>query len=256
MTDARDSQEVKEFVRARYASLARAKAPCCGAAPSTPSAGCEANGLYSEKELEGVPQEAAAISLGCGNPTAIAEIKEGEVVLDLGSGGGLDCLLAAQRVGSSGQVIGLDMTPEMIELARSNAAKVGAENVEFRQGEMEDMPLDDASVDVIISNCVINLSPDKDIVFREAFRVLKPGGRLSVSDIVLLRELPPKVARSLEQWAGCVAGALSEAEYRAKLEAAGFVDVAMRGVGLSLPGSEPLNGFAVSMDIKAYKPGG
>jgi ubiquinone/menaquinone biosynthesis C-methylase UbiE len=165
------------------------------------------------------------ISFGCGNPTAIAELSAGEVVLDLGSGGGIDCFLAAKQVGPSGRVIGLDMTPDMVRLARHNAKKVGAGNVEFRYGEIEDMPLPDGLVDVIISNCVINLSPDKDAVFAEAFRVLRPGGRLSVSDIVTRGELPPSVRDRLDAWAGCLAGALDESDYVEKIQRAGFADM-------------------------------
>jgi SAM-dependent methyltransferase len=177
------------------------------------------------ENLDNLPGEVANFSLGCGNPLALAELKEGEVVLDLGSGGGLDCLLAAKKVGASGRVIGLDMTPEMIQLAQENAKKMGVTNVEFRLGEMESMPLKDNSVDVIISNCVINLSPDKDAVFKEAYRVLKSGGRLSISDIVLLGELPQEVKTSLEEWAGCIAGALQDKVYLDKIKAAGFVRV-------------------------------
>jgi ubiquinone/menaquinone biosynthesis C-methylase UbiE len=172
-----------------------------------------------------LPQSVTDISLGCGNPTAIAELSPGEVVLDLGSGGGIDCFLAARRVGPSGRVIGLDMTPDMVKLARRNAKKVGASNVEFRYGEIEDMPLPDQSADVIISNCVINLSPDKDAVFAEAFRVLRPGGRLSVSDIVTRGELPQSVRDRLDAWVGCLAGALDESDYVDKIRAAGFEDV-------------------------------
>jgi SAM-dependent methyltransferase len=164
-------------------------------------------------------------SLGCGNPTAIAGLEPGEVVLDLGSGGGIDCFLAAKQVGPEGKVIGLDMTTDMIRLARRNAKKVGATNVDFRYGEMEEMPLPDESVDVIISNCVINLSPDKDAVFGEAYRVLRPGGRMSVSDIVVNGKLPQSIRDRLDAWAGCVAGALEESDYLAKIRAAGFEKV-------------------------------
>jgi len=163
--------------------------------------------------------------MGCGNPTAIAALQPGEVVLDLGSGGGIDCFLAARKVGPMGRVIGLDMTPEMIKLARRNAKKVGVTNVEFHYGEIEDIPLPDEAVDVIISNCVINLSPDKDAVFREAYRVLRPGGRMVVSDIVIHGELPELIRNRLDAWAGCVAGALDESDYLDKIRAAGFADV-------------------------------
>jgi SAM-dependent methyltransferase len=164
-------------------------------------------------------------SLGCGNPLAIADLRPGEVVLDLGSGGGIDCFLAARQVGPQGTVIGLDMTTDMVKLARRNARKIGVTNVEFQWGEMEEMPLPDASVDVVISNCVINLSPDKDAVFAEAFRVLRPGGRLSVADIVIDGSLPRAIRQSMDAWAGCVAGALDEAVYLGKIRAAGFEDV-------------------------------
>jgi ubiquinone/menaquinone biosynthesis C-methylase UbiE len=181
--------------------------------------------LYSVQELADLPESVTDVALGCGDPTAIAELKPGEVVLDLGSGGGIDCFLAARQVGPQGRVIGLDMTPEMIKLARQNAKKVGAANVEFRYGEMEDMPIPDESVDVIISNCVINLSPDKDKVFSEAYRVLRPGGRLAVSDIVTYGPLPEVVRSNLEAWAGCVAGALEETVYLDKMRQAGFAEV-------------------------------
>jgi ubiquinone/menaquinone biosynthesis C-methylase UbiE len=167
----------------------------------------------------------ADASLGCGNPLAIAEIQEGEVVLDLGSGGGIDVFLAARQVGPGGKVIGLDMTPEMIKLARNNAKKIGATNVDFRYGEMEDIPLPDASVDAVISNCVINLSPDKDAVFTEVYRVLKPGGRMSVSDIVVDGQLPQAIRQNLASWAGCIAGALDEKDYLGKIRRAGFEEV-------------------------------
>jgi SAM-dependent methyltransferase len=165
------------------------------------------------------------MSLGCGNPTAIAGLKPGEVVLDLGSGGGIDCFLAARQVGPEGHVIGLDMTTDMIRLARRNAKEIGVTNVDFRYGEMEEMPLPDTSVDVVISNCVINLSPDKDAVFAEAYRVLQPGGRMSVSDIVVNGELPQRIRDNLNAWAGCISGALDEADYLSKIEAAGFEGV-------------------------------
>ena len=231
------AEEIKSFVKKRYAGLAREKSQSCCAPEAGVSASCCGTGatscqpqtlaerLYTGEELEQLPRDVTDISLGCGNPTAIAELSEGEVVLDLGSGGGIDCFLAAQKVGAQGKVIGLDMTPEMIQLARENARKVGADNVEFRLGEMEHMPIEDNSVDAIISNCVINLSPDKDAVFKEAYRVLRPGGRLCVSDKVLLKELPEEVRESLDQWAGCIAGALKESVYLDKIRAAGFVEI-------------------------------
>lgn len=181
--------------------------------------------LYSDAEASSIPTDALLASFGCGNPTALAQLAPGEIVLDLGSGGGIDVLLSARRVGQTGKAYGLDMTPEMLNLARKNALTAGVENVEFLLGNIEDIPLPDASVDVIISNCVINLSPDKDRTLAEAYRVLRTGGRFAVSDIVLARALPPALQRSIELWAGCVAGALLREDYVAKLEAAGFVDV-------------------------------
>jgi arsenite methyltransferase len=181
--------------------------------------------FYSVAELANLPVSVTDVSLGCGNPTAIAALQPGEVVLDLGSGGGIDCFIAAGKVGPEGRVIGLDMTPDMIRLARRNAKKVGLANVEFRYGEMEDIPLPDESVDVIISNCVINLSPDKDAVFGEAFRVLRPGGRMTVSDIVIDGDLPRSIRSRLDAWAGCIAGALDESVYLDKIRAAGFTEV-------------------------------
>jgi SAM-dependent methyltransferase len=200
-----------------------ARASCCG-----PEAAVELSGadrFYAAEELADLPETVTGASLGCGNPLAIADLKPGEVVLDLGSGGGIDCFLAARAVGPEGRVIGLDMTPDMIKLARRNAREIGASNVDFRYGEMEEMPLPDGSVDVIISNCVINLSPDKDAVFREAYRVLRPGGRLSVSDIVVDGDLPEFIRNKLDAWAGCVAGALDEPVYLGKIRTAGFEQV-------------------------------
>jgi arsenite methyltransferase len=196
---------------------------CCG--PSATEEKALAELLYRREDLDEIPVDAADFSLGCGNPTAIAELGAGESVLDLGSGGGLDCFLAARKVGASGKVVGLDMSADMIQVARRNAGKMKASNVEFRLGEMEYMPFADGSFDVIISNCVINLSPDKDAVFREAFRVLRPGGRLRVSDMVWTREPTPQERTDLASWAGCVAGALHKDDYVAKLGAAGFVNV-------------------------------
>jgi len=234
-------ETIKQAVQESYGEAARrlgeqaARSGCCGPAQEA-GCGCGSSAgaveladaaarLYSADELADLPHSVTDISLGCGNPTAIAELRPGETVLDLGSGGGIDCFLAAQRVGPSGRVIGLDMTPDMVKLARRNAKKVGARNVEFRYGEIEDMPLPDGSVDVIISNCVINLSPDKDAVFAEAYRVLRPGGRLSVSDIVTRGELPQAIRNRLDAWVGCLAGALDESDYLDKIRAAGFVDV-------------------------------
>ncbi len=224
-----NDQAIKEEVRRRYGRAAvrsqeksaAASDACCG----EDDADAISSHLYTTDEIRDLPQEAVVASLGCGNPVAIAALGEGEVVLDLGSGGGIDVLLSARRVGPAGKAYGLDMTDEMLELARENARKAGVTNVEFLKGEMEEMPLPDRTVDVIISNCVVNLSPDKDAVLREAFRVLKPGGRFAVADIVTRGQMPQALQRSLELWAGCVAGALRDDDYRAKLTAAGFRDV-------------------------------
>ncbi len=234
------AEQVKAAVRERYASRIKARrrdaetipltsagSSCCGPS-SAPAEQDERSAwtqeIYSAQERGSVGEAIAELSMGCGNPVAIAELREGETVLDLGSGGGLDCFLAAQKVGPKGRAIGVDMTPEMIETARANIAKVGAANVEFRLGDLEKLPVDSANVDVIISNCVINLTPDKDVVLREAFRVLKPGGRFRVSDIVWTREPSREEQRSLSDWAGCVAGALTANDFLAKLRAAGFVN--------------------------------
>jgi SAM-dependent methyltransferase len=231
-------ENIKEVVREKYGAIASAvtqastKTSCCGpsTALGTSPTGCGcadpiSSNLYSEAETSGLPREAVAASLGCGNPTALLDLKPGETVLDLGSGGGIDVLLSAKRVGPTGKAFGLDMTDEMLALARENQRKAGATNVEFLKGTIEAIPLPDNSVDVIISNCVINLSSDKDAVLREAFRVLKPGGRFAVSDVVVRGEVPADIRRSVELWVGCIAGALEEQDYAAKLRAAGFADV-------------------------------
>jgi arsenite methyltransferase len=220
------TSQVHEAVREKYGEIARSvgKGGCCG--PS--SCGCGdpiTSNLYSDSETNDLPADAVAVSLGCGNPTALIELLPGQTVLDLGSGGGIDVLLSAKRVGPSGKVYGLDMTDEMLALARENRRKAGATNVEFLKGTIEEIPLPDQSVDVIISNCVINLSEDKDAVLREAFRVLKPGGRFAVSDVVIRGPVPSEIRRSMELWVGCVAGALEEEEYAAKLKGAGFESV-------------------------------
>jgi SAM-dependent methyltransferase len=199
--------------------------------------------LYADTDVSDLPSTVTDVAFGCGNPTAIAALKPGETVLDLGSGGGIDCFLAAKMVGDAGRVYGVDMTPEMIALANRNAAKVGATNVEFRLGEIERLPIDDSSIDVIISNCVINLAPDKDLVFGEAFRVLRPGGRLQVSDIVWTRAVPEDVKGDIEKWAGCIAGALPETDYLGKIRAAGFVDVVSQAA--EYPGGRGLASAAV-----------
>ncbi len=228
------SGDLKSAVKKKYAEAATLAAQgeaasCCGE-----SCGCASDAqaidpitsnLYTDHEKDSVPEGALRASLGCGNPTALAELHPGEIVLDLGSGGGIDVILSARRVGPAGKAYGLDMTDEMLALARRNQADAGVENVEFLKGEIEDIPLPDAAVDVVISNCVINLSADKDKVLREAFRVLKPGGRFAVSDVVVQGEVPADIRRSVELWVGCVAGALEENEYKAKLERAGFGSV-------------------------------
>jgi arsenite methyltransferase len=225
------STDIKEVVKERYGQAAlRVKSggsSCCGSAPVTAENCCDpitAN-LYDPSQTGQIPEDALLASLGCGNPTALAKLNPGEVVLDLGSGGGIDVLLSARRVGPTGKAYGLDMTDEMLALANENKRKAGAENVEFLKGEIENIPLPDSSVDVIISNCVINLSADKDRVLREAFRVLKPGGRFAVSDIVTLGEIPPDIRKSVLLWVGCIAGALEEKEYQNKLAAAGFEQI-------------------------------
>ena len=224
-------QSITETVREKYGRAARqvetGKAACCGTAPSASGLSGDpiTSNLYEISQKGEIPETALAASLGCGNPTALAKLSPGEVVLDLGSGGGIDVLLSARRVGPSGKAYGLDMTDEMLALARRHQQESGLPNVEFLKGQIEDIPLPDGAVDVILSNCVINLSADKDRVLREAFRVLRPGGRFAVSDIVVSGELPVAVRENMLLWVGCVAGALSEDEYRHKLEAAGFVDV-------------------------------
>jgi SAM-dependent methyltransferase len=221
---------IKEVVKEKYAEAATraatGKSSCCGTSPAA-SECCDpiTSNLYAKGELGSIPEEALRASLGCGNPTALAKLQAGEVVLDLGSGGGIDVLLSARRVGPTGKAYGLDMTDEMLALAEQNKAKSGLTNVEFLKGEIESIPLPDNTIDVIVSNCVINLSGNKDQVLREAFRVLKPGGRLAVSDVVVRGEVPQEIRKSIELWVGCVAGALSETEYIEKLTAAGFESV-------------------------------
>ena len=218
--------QVHQAVREKYGEIAKTggQPGCCGPTACGCGDPITAN-LYSDAETADLPPEALAVSLGCGNPTALIQLEPGQTVLDLGSGGGIDVLLSAKRVGPSGKVYGLDMTDEMLALARENQRKAGATNVEFLKGTIEAIPLPDRSVDVIVSNCVINLSPDKDAVLREAFRVLKPGGRFAVADVVVQGEVPDTLRRSLEMWVGCVAGALQDTEYVSKLRAAGFADI-------------------------------
>lgn len=296
-------QDVKEAVREKYGQAARrvrdgasgcctpapaastccAPAPgdssCCAPAPAaasccgTPAArgSCDpiTSNLYDDAQSGAVPDTALAASLGCGNPTALAELKPGETVLDLGAGGGIDVILSAKRVGPTGKAFGLDMTDDMLALAEENKRKSGLANVHFLKGEIEDIPLPDGSVDVIISNCVINLSGDKDRVLHEAFRVLKPGGRFAVSDVVVRGDVPAAIRKSMELWAGCIAGALSEDDYRAKLAAAGFTGIEVEvtrvyggddaraflaGQGFDDAVAEVVDGKFVSAFIRARKP--
>jgi len=229
---ANPADDIREAVKQRYGQAVKAvtrgaKPSCCGSATGMGGTDPITRDLYGADQTGDLPPDAVAASFGCGNPTALAELRPGEIVLDLGSGGGIDVLLSAKRVGSTGKAYGLDMTDEMLALAEKNKAAAGATNVEFLKGTIEQIPLPDGAVDVIISNCVINLSGDKDQVLREAFRVLRSGGRFAVSDVVLRRQLPESLQKSLNLWTGCVAGALVETEYAAKLRAAGFGDVSI-----------------------------
>ena len=255
--DKGDTVDIGEVVREKYGDAARAvqekgaRASCCGSGSGSgdgSGGGCGTatpdpitEGLYDEATRDALPEGAVLASLGCGNPTLLADLKEGEVVLDLGSGGGIDVLLSARRVGPTGKAFGVDTTPEMLALARANAAAAGVSNVQFLEGEIEALPLPDASVDVIISNCVVNLSADKGKVIREAFRVLRPGGRFAVSDVVARGELPEDLRRSLELWVGCVAGALEDSTFLALLHDAGFVDASI----------EPTREYAIE-DARAF----
>lgn len=269
------TENVKEIVREKYGQAAlritTGGSSCCGAAAAC---GTDVDpitsNLYDEAQKSGLPQEAVLASLGCGNPTALATLNPGEVVLDLGSGGGIDVLLSAKRVGPTGKAYGLDMTDEMLALARENQKKSGTENVEFLKGEIENIPLPDNSVDVIISNCVINLSADKDKVLREAFRVLKPGGRFAVSDVVVRGDVPDEVRKHMLLWVGCIAGALKDSDYVAKLAKAGFdaIDIEptrvyniedartfLSGQGLDVDALAPqVEGKFMSAFIRAIKP--
>ncbi len=233
------SEDTKKLVRESYGEIAQTGSSCCGPKSSCSSDDNQAVEIgkhigYSSEEMSSVP-EGANLGLGCGNPTAVASLQEGETVLDLGSGAGFDCFLAAQQVGKSGKVIGVDMTSDMLDKARENANKGNFQNVEFRLGEIEHLPIADNSVDVIISNCVINLSPDKPAVFGEAFRVLKPGGRLMVSDIVLLQELPERLKSSAAAYVGCIAGAELKDNYLASIRTAGFEDVSVLEESYAMP---------------------
>ncbi|MGC1684472.1 MAG: arsenite methyltransferase [Candidatus Acidiferrales bacterium] len=270
------TENIKEVVREKYAEAAlragKGGSACCGSAPSSASGCCDpiTSNLYDASQAGQIPEEAMLASLGCGNPTALANLNPGEIVLDLGSGGGIDVLLSARRVGPNGKAYGLDMTDEMLTLANENKRKSGLSNVEFLKGEIEHIPLPDNSVDVIISNCVINLSADKDRVFAEAFRVLKPGGRFAVSDVITKGEVPPEVRKSVLAWVGCVAGALEQDDYRGKLKAAGFdqVDVEptriyrvedarkfLSGQGIDVEAIAPqVDGKLMSAFVRATKP--
>ncbi len=268
-------QEIKQIVREKYGEAAlrisSGGSSCCGAAAALDGR-CDpiTSNLYDAAQTGSLPEAAVLASLGCGNPTALAELKPGETVLDLGSGGGIDVLLSAKRVGPTGKAYGLDMTDEMLALARANQRQAGAENVEFLKGEIENIPLPDNSVDVIISNCVVNLSADKDRVLREAFRVLKPGGRFAVSDVVTRGEMLPEIRASVLLWVGCVAGALEENQYKDKLAAAGFAQISIEeirvyrvddaraflaGEGIDVDAIAPqVDGKFVSAFIRAVKP--
>ena len=266
--------DIKEVVKQKYGEAAlrvtSGGSSCCGAAPASACCDPITANLYDASQISQIPQEAVLASLGCGNPTALAELKPGEVVLDLGSGGGIDVLLSARRVSPGGKAYGLDMTDEMLALANENKRKSGIENVEFLKGEIENIPLPDNSVDVIISNCVINLSADKDKVLREAFRVLKPGGRFAVSDVVTRGEILPEVRQNVLAWVGCIAGALDENDYRGKLTGAGFEQVDLEptrvhraedarvflaGQGIDVETIAPqVDGKVVSAFIRAVKP--
>lgn len=272
------ADEIKEVVKSRYAKVALHNMPCCGTRKSC-CGGPDAEEIskkvgYNDMDLNSVP-EGANLGLGCGNPVALASLKEGDAVLDLGSGAGFDAFLAAAVVGSSGKVIGVDMTPEMIEKAKANAVKGGFQNAEFRLGEIENLPVSDNEVDVIISNCVINLSPEKGKVFKEAFRVLKPGGRLMVSDLVLLKALPEIIRQSVEAYVGCIAGAVMKDEYLAAITDAGFRDLKVVGedvypvelavndpvakaiysdAGIISDHAEEISGAVASIKVSAMKP--
>ena len=269
------TENIRDVVKQKYGQAALrvrgGSTSCCGTG-SAVSASCDpiTSNLYSTQQSGEVPQQAMQASLGCGNPTALAQLNPGETVLDLGSGGGIDVLLSARRVGPTGKAYGLDMTDEMLALARANQKQAGVDNVEFLKGEIENIPLPDDSVDVIISNCVINLSSDKDRVLREAFRVLKPGGRLAVSDVVVTGEIPAEIRKNVELWIGCIAGALRDSDYTAKLAGAGFEDIELEptriyavedarqflaGQGIDVDAiSSQVDGKFISAFVRARKP--
>jgi arsenite methyltransferase len=279
MEDAMSSEDIKDVVKEKYGQAAKRAAAgvgsgCCGTSSASSLGGCDpitAN-LYAEGEATMIPAAALRASFGCGNPTALANLQLGETVLDLGSGGGIDVLLSARRVGPTGKAYGLDMTDEMLALAEENKRASGLTNVEFVKGEIENIPLPDNTVDVIVSNCVVNLSGDKDRVLREAFRVLKPGGRVAISDVVVRGDVPPDIRRSVELWVGCVAGALSETEYQEKLGAAGFESIGLEptrvynmddareflgAAGIDVDAIAPLvEGRFMSAFVRARKPAG
>src|SRR5262252_3221623 len=268
------TQDIKDIVREKYGQAAlrvtTGGSSCCGGSPAAGSCDPITSNLYDASQIGSVPEEAALASLGCGNPTALAALNPGEIVLDLGSGGGIDVLLSARRVGPTGKAYGLDMTDEMLALARENQAKAGIDNVEFLKGEIEHIPLPDNSVDVVISNCVINLSADKDQVLREAFRVLKPGGRFAVSDVVTRGDVPADVRKNMLLWVGCIAGALQDTEYVDKLTRAGFERVEIEptriyniedaraflaGQGIDVDAMAPqVDGKFMSAFVRATKP--
>jgi arsenite methyltransferase len=229
-----ESDQIRTAVQQRYAEAARSTSSCCGPSTCGPSTDGDPFGQthYDDEARSALPQEALVASLGCGNPTLLADLRPGDVVLDLGSGGGIDVLLSARRVAPHGMAYGLDMTPEMLDLANANKARAGQDNVEFLLGTIEDIPLPDDSVDVIISNCVVNLSADKDLVFAEAFRVLRPGGRLAISDVVLSRPLSADLATVMALWTGCIAGALTEDDCARRLTSAGFDDVSIEATNV------------------------
>lgn len=247
-------EEIKRFVKKRYARIAKTGQSCC------PSCGSESSIIelgkrigYSDEDLGNVP-EASNLGLGCGNPTALAGLKEGQVVLDLGSGGGIDVFLAGKKVGPEGRVIGVDMTKQMVEKAKSTAKKYGYKNVEFRLGEIENLPVEDNSIDVIISNCVINLSPDKRKVFQEAYRVLKNGGKIMISDLVTEGQLPEEIKKSFDAWAGCIAGALEKNEYLDTIRKAGFQKIKIVSESsYDIDVSDQLKGKITSVAVEAYK---
>ena len=255
-----ENEKVKEYVKKRYGEIAEAECSSCSSGCCSSSSCCSSPPKYvawkvgySPDDIESVPED-SVLGLGCGNPVALASLKEGETVLDLGSGGGIDVFLAAKKVGPTGKVIGVDMTKEMVERAKALALEHGYKNVEFRLGEIEKLPIEDETVDIIISNCVINLSPDKLKVFQEAYRVLKPNGKLVVSDIVTEEKLPEEIRKSFDAWAGCVAGALEKSEYLETIKRAGFESVTVASErAYTIDVSKELKGKLTSVQVEAYK---